>query len=349
MLVAVAAGPGPTLTGRGAGPFSSRRSDDTDAGAPMPSTAPHPLATAAMFTALAGTWGSSFLLMKFGLEGLSPAQVVWSRLVLGAAALLAVTAATRTPLPRDPRLWGHLLVVAVLLCLVPFTLFAWAELHVSSSLASVLNATTPLQTMLVALVALPQERLTAQRAAGLVLGFAGVLAVVALGTGVDGGGAPWGQAACLAATASYGVAFVYLRRFVSGHALPALTVATVQVGLAAAVALLATPLVARPAPHLTVPVVLSMVAHGALGTGVAYVWNTAIVTRWGATNASTVTYLTPVVGVALGVLVLSEPLTWNQPLGGVLVVLGVLVAQGRVRLQHPSLGRGHGIRGARIP
>src|SRR3954468_1161386 len=124
-----------------------------------------------MFAALAATWGASFLFIKVGLEGLTPGQVVWGRLVLGALALLVISAATRTRLPRDPRVWGHLLVVALLLCVLPFSLFAWAELRVSSSLASILNATTPLQTMLVALVALPQERLTRERAVGLALGF----------------------------------------------------------------------------------------------------------------------------------------------------------------------------------
>lgn len=135
-----------------------------------------------MFVALAATWGSSFLLIKIGLEGLTPEQVVWGRLVIGAAALLAISAATRTPLPRDPRLWGHLLVVALLLCVVPFSLFAWAEQHVSSGVASVLNATTPLMTMLVSLVALKQERLSRERITGLLLGFVGVLIVVGVGT-----------------------------------------------------------------------------------------------------------------------------------------------------------------------
>jgi drug/metabolite transporter (DMT)-like permease len=296
-------------------------------------TTPSPrrsMATAALFAALALTWGSSFLFIKVGLEGLTAAQVVWARLVLGAGALLAMTAVTRAPLPKDPRLWGHLAVVALLLCVLPFSLFAWAELRVPSGVASILNATTPLQTMLVALVALPEERLTRERTLGLLLGFAGVLTVLGVWRGV-GGGSLAGQAACLAATASYGVAFVYLRRFVAGRGLPALTVATVQVGLGATALLAATPWVARPAPHLTQRVVVSMVLLGVAGTGLAYVWNTAIVTRWGATNASTVTYLTPLVGVVLGVLVLGERATWNQPVGALVVIGGVLVAQGRLR------------------
>lgn len=81
---------------------------------------------------------------------------------------------------------------------------------------------------------------------------------------------------------------------------------------------------------LTWRIVLAVAALGAVGTGLAYVWNTNIVDGWGATNASTVTYLTPVVGVTLGVLLLSETLTWNQPLGGLIVVLGIAISQDRI-------------------
>lgn len=282
-----------------------------------------------MFIALAATWGASFLFIKIGLEGLAPGQVVWGRLVLGALALLVMTAITRTPLPRDPRLWGHLLVVALLLCVLPFSLFAWAEQHVSSGVASILNATTPLMTMVVALAALPQERLTRSRMTGLLLGFAGVLVVLG-GWDLRGGGTLAGELACLGATASYGVAFVYLRRFVAGRGVPALASATVQVLLGAAVMVLATPVIARPAPVLTGRVLGAVALLGVAGTGLAYVWNTAIVNRWGATNASTVTYLTPLVGVVLGVVVLGENASWNLPVSALVVITGVLVAQDRL-------------------
>ncbi len=288
------------------------------------------LGTVAMFVALAVTWGASFLFIKVGLEGLTPAQVVWGRLVLGALALSLISAVTRSPLPREPRLWAHLFVVALLLCVLPFSLFAWAEQHVSSGVASILNATTPLMTVLVGLAALPQERLSRARLAGLLLGFAGVLLVLGVGDGAAGGELR-GKMACLGATASYGLAFVYLRRFVAVRGLPALTAATVQVLLGAAVMVLATPLIARPAPVLTARVVVAIALLGVAGTGIAYVWNTAIVNRWGATNASTVTYLTPLVGVVLGVLVLGESASWNLPLGALVVVTGVVVAQGRLQ------------------
>ncbi|WP_308017992.1 DMT family transporter [Streptomyces griseus] len=281
------------------------------------------------FLMLALAWGSSFLFIKIGLEGLSPSQMVLGRMLTGAAALLAVTAVTRQGLPRDPVVWGHLAVVSMLLCVVPFSLFTWAELYVSSGLASIYNATTPLMTLLVASVALPEERLNRSKLAGMVMGFAGAVVVLGPWSGFSGGEGP-AQAACLLATLCYGLAFVYIRRFVSPRGLPALPVATVQVGLGAAVMLLLAPFTATAPVHLSLPVVLSVTALGVASTGLAYLWNTNIVSAWGATNASTVTYLTPAVGVTLGIAVLGEAISWNQPVGALIVIAGIALSQGRV-------------------
>ncbi len=277
---------------------------------------------------LALTWGSSFFFVHLALGGLSPAQVVLARLVLGAVALLLLCALTRQRLPRPGRAWGHLLVVALFLCVLPFLLFAWAQQWLPSSVASILNATTPLMTTLVTLMALRTERPGAAQLGGLLLGFAGVALVLAPWQG-SGGTHPGAALACLAATASYGVGMVYLRRFVSPLGLRPLPTAAVQVSLAAALLLLASPVLARGPVTLTAGVVLSALALGVLGTGLAYAWNAAIVAAWGATAASTVTYAAPLVGVALGVLVLHEPLGWHQPLGALVVIAGILVSQGR--------------------
>lgn len=281
------------------------------------------------FLVLALTWGASFLFIKVGLEGFSPAQVVLGRLVAGAAALLVVVAVTRQRLPRAAAVWGHLAVVAVLLCVVPFLLFAWAELHVSSGFASICNATTPLMTTMVAWAALPGERPDRVRLAGLIAGFAGVVVVLGPRRGLAGGGGA-AQAACLLATFSYGLAFVYLRRYVSPRGLSALQVAAVQVGLGAVIMLLAAPFVAASPVHPSWRAVLGVAVLGVAGTGLAYVWNTNVVAAWGATRASTVTYLTPVVGVVLGVVVLGEAVSWNEPVGALIVVAGIAVSQGRV-------------------
>jgi len=284
---------------------------------------------AAQYGALAVTWGASFLFIKVGLEGLSPGQVVLARLVTGAVTLAVASAVRRSRLPRDLAAWAHLAVVAVLLCDVPFLLFAWAEQHIPSSLASIYNAATPLMTALWGLAVLPGERPTRARTAGLITGFAGVVLVLG----------PWrlasrgqtlAQLACLAAAACYGAGFTYLRRNVSPRGIGALPAATLQVALAAGIAIILAPWTATARVRPSPAVIGSVLALGAFGTGIAYIWNTRVVASWGATIASTVTYVIPVVGVILGVLVLSETLTWNEPAGAAIVILGILTAQNRL-------------------
>lgn len=283
------------------------------------------------FLLLALTWGASFLFVAIALDGLSPAQVVLGRLVTGSVVLAAICLIGRHRLPPFGRVWGHLFVVSLLLCVIPFLLFAWAQQDISSGLASIYNATTPLMTMLISLTALREERPTTARTVGIAVGFLGVMVVLGPWSGV-GSGIALAQLACLGATASYGAAFVYLRRFVSPRGYAAIPVATVQVGLGAVVMLALAPAVAVAPVSLTAPVVWSVLALGALGTGLAYVWNTNVVGAWGATNASTVTYLTPVVGVALGVMILAEQVSWNEPVGAVIVILGIAITQGRIRV-----------------
>ncbi|MFB9687343.1 DMT family transporter [Amycolatopsis plumensis] len=289
------------------------------------------------FALLAVVWGASFLFIKVGLGGLSPGQVALARVGLGALALAVLLLVRRRPLPRDPVLWGHLAVVSVLLCVVPFLLFSWAEQYISSGLASIFNATTPLVTMLLAAAALPEERFTPPRVLGLLLGFAGVLTIVGVWHGIDVSHQLTAQLACLGATTCYGACFVYLRRFVSPRGTDPVVVAFGQTASATVILGLLTPVIAATPVRLDVPVVASMLALGVFGTGVAYAWNTRIIAAWGAANASAVTYLTPVVGVLLGVLVLGEPVSWNQPAGALLVIAGILAAHGRLRLRKTKL------------
>src|SRR6266545_1963853 len=250
------------------------------------------------FGALGLIWGSSFLFIKVAVEQLPPAYLALARVALGAVALLLVVLGTRDRLPREPRLWGHLAVIALLANAAPFMLFAYAEQRVSSVLAGIWNGVTPLTTLLVTLVALPEERPTRQRLAGLALGFAGVLVVLGAWRGVGSASLP-GQ----------------------------LMVATVQLAIIA-------PLVAGPPPapwHLSAAVAGSIGALGVLGTGLAFALNFHVVRVAGATTAATVTYLPPVVATIAGVAVLHERLTWNQPVGAVVVLAGVALSQGALK------------------
>ena len=189
---------------------------------------PHRGPIAVRFVLLALAWGASFLLIKVGDGGLSPAQVVFARLGFGALTLAVVLAVTRTALPRGWRTWGHLAVLAITLCVVPFLLFAVAEQYVSSGLASILNATTPLMTMLVTALALRTEKLTAARVSGLLLGFLGVVTLTGPWQSGAGGSLP-AELACLGATLCYGIGFTYLRRFITPLGLSPVSVGFGQV------------------------------------------------------------------------------------------------------------------------
>src|SRR5262245_42258415 len=222
------------------------------------------------FAALALIWGSSFVFIKVAVGEVAPAYVALSRVALGALTLVVVLLVTRDRLPRDARLWGHLVVVATLANLIPFTLFGYAEDgRVSSVLAGIWNATTPLVTLVVTIAVFPAEKATRERVLGLLLGFAGVLTVLGVWRGV-GGASLVGQLMCFGAAVCYGLMFPYVRRFVAHRSESGTSIAAAQTLIATAQLAIVAPLLAgAPADplHLRWTVVGSLLALGALGTG----------------------------------------------------------------------------------
>lgn len=301
----------------------------------------HPVRWLPGFVLLSAIWGSSFLFIKVGVEQLHPLYVALGRVCIGALTLLAVLAVLGDRLPRDRRLWGHLVVVSAIGVALPFTLFGYGEERVSSVLAGIWNAVTPLVVLPVAVLAFRTERMTAQRSVGLLLGFLGVLVVLGVWEGV-GGVQLTGQLMCFAAAACYGVAIPYMRRFVAGRAESGVSISAAQLLVSTAQIGLVAPLVAGapPAPgQLSATVIASVAALGALGSGLAFVIHLRNIKLIGATGASTVTYVIPVFAVLIGVVVLGERLSWYQPVGAVFVLLGVAVSQGLLRLRRPATGR----------
>ena len=282
-------------------------------------------------------WGSSFLFMKIALGGVSFGQIAWTRLVLGGLTLGLIVLVTRPRikngpvLPREGVVWLHFLVIAISGCVIPHLLFAWAEQYVSSSLASIYNAVTPIMTAIMATLAFRVEALVRAQVAGIVLGIAGVVVIIGPWQYSSLTGDLWGQLACLGAATCYGFTFGYTRRFLSGRPIAGSTFAFLNIGTAGVIMLVLTPVLAWSPVALTAPIVVCLLALGALGTGLAYIWNINVLRAWGPTNASTVTYVTPVVGVVLGVLVLAETFSWHEPLGAVLVLVGILLTQKRLR------------------
>jgi drug/metabolite transporter (DMT)-like permease len=295
---------------------------------------------ALQFIGMGVIWGSSFLFMKVALDGVSFFQVAWARLVLGGLTLgIIALLVLRQRLPRERIIWAHFGVIAFTNCVIPHLAFAWAEQYVSSGLASIYNAVTPIMTALFATLAFRVEKLTGSQVFGIAVGIFGVVMIIG----------PWGysaftdnlagQFACLLAAFCYGFSYSYQRKFLSHRPIPGATFAFLNIGIAGAIMLVLTPVIAWTPVQLTPTIVASLLALGILGTGLAYIWNINVLRAWGPTAASTVTYVTPVVGVALGVFVLHEVLSWNEPLGAVLVLVGILFAQKRIRLRRAQGGR----------
>ena len=288
------------------------------------------------FIALAAIWGASFLFIKVAIEDLAPIYVAFGRCAIGAVFLLAAVAIRHELLPRDRTLLLHLVVSALLLNSMPFALFAYGEQHASSVLAGIWNATTPLFAVVVAFFALHDERPTPSRLAGLLIGFLGVMVVLGPWHGL-GGSATAGQLMFAGAAACYGAGFVYTRRFITKDGTSDLALAAAQITFGTLQLAVLLPFVAAPTLTLGAETIMSLLALGALGSGVAYVLNFQIIRQAGATTASTVTYLIPLFSTVLGVLVLSESVSWNQPIGALVVLGGIAIAQGRLR-PRPVMG-----------
>jgi drug/metabolite transporter (DMT)-like permease len=275
-------------------------------------------------------WGFSFLLIKVGTGGFAPFQVTFGRLVFGTAVLAAAMAVRRERLPRGARTGGHLTVAAFLLNALPFSLFAYAELTIPSTLAGICNATSPLWGMALSLVALSEDRPTRVRVAGLGLGFLGVLTVLGAWQGFDGLDAT-GTALALLGSLSYPVGWIYVRRTLAGTGHSHLSMTGAQLLLATVQLAVVTPLFTTPPTGLPVVPLLAVAALGALGTGLAVLLQYGLVAEVGPTTAQMVTYFIPVIATAAGVAVLGESLSWSTPVGAVIVLVGAALTQVRPR------------------
>jgi drug/metabolite transporter (DMT)-like permease len=280
------------------------------------------------------TWGLSFLFIKQGLHFLTPVGVAFGRCSLGAVTLIIISKVRKVELPKDPKIWAHLLVVALLLNVIPGILFALAETKVTSILAGIINAVTPLMTVLAILLIGRDEKPKSSQLIGLAIGFAGVAAVMGIWRGF--GDNPIGSVLLLLlAVSCYGFSFPYSRRFVLPYKLQPTEMATVQL-ICAATVLLPGYLIDGIAKDEYRPIpLLSMLALGVFGSGFAYIWNFQIIKEAGSAIASSVTYVTPVVAVVAGIIFLGESLTWYEPVGALIVLLGAAIAQERIKLSRP--------------
>ena len=277
-------------------------------------------------------WGCSFIFIKLGLEFLTPFGVAFVRCALGALTLLLIAKWRGYSLPKDPMVRFHLWVVAVLLNVIPGIFYAWAETVVTSVLAGIINAVTPLMTLLAIMAVNRQEKPKAFQIIGLFIGFLGVLTVLGVWNGL-GDNPFWAIVVLMSAVTCYGISFPYTRRFVMPHGLKSESIVSMQL-LLAAVTLLPFFLFNGVERYEYMPgPLLAMLALGVFGSGLAYLWNFKVMELAGSAIASSVTYLTPVVAIIVGIIFLGEKVTWYEPVGGLIVLLGAAIAQERISLR----------------
>ena len=273
-------------------------------------------------------WGGSFFFVEIALEGLPVLTIVWCRVALAAVFLRVALAFSGIDIPRGRAVWAALFVMGFLNNAVPFTLFVLAQGQISGSLAAILNATTPLFTVMVAHIATQDERAGRAKVIGLILGFSGVVVMMAGRATAD---AFWAQLLCLGAAMSYAFAGVWGRRFRRMGVAPLAT----AFGQVTASTLLIAPvwlLVDRPwtidMPGLRP--IMAILGIAALSTALAYLIFFRLLASAGATNLSLVTFLIPVSATFLGALFLGESLLPQHIAGFGLICLGLLAIDGRV-------------------
>ena len=291
------------------------------------------------FALLGLVWGSSFLWIKIavGNNGLpflgipipagevvfGPFLLVTFRLLFGLLGLLVIAAFQRPALPRDPKIWLAFLFMGFFNTALPFVLISWGETKINSSLASILNGTVPLFTIIIAHFWLHDEKITWPRIAGLVVGFIGVVVLVSRDLGPEGLiGNIWGQLAVIGASLSYATAITFSRKYLRGQ--PPILQAMLVLLFADAMMWIATPIFESPIQFPRLPLLwFAVLWLGLLGSCAAYLMFFYLINAWGPTRASLVTYIFPVIGLFLGILFLRETADWRLLVGSALVVGGI--------------------------
>jgi drug/metabolite transporter (DMT)-like permease len=278
------------------------------------------------FIVCAVSWGSSFLFIHVALESFTPAEVGFCRVFVGAIVLGGMLLVMRHRPHFTWRQWGSVALVALGLSVVPFVLIPIAQQHITSILASLLNATTPLWTALFVAVLIPHEKASRVQVLGLVIGAFGI--AVLLGAWNVNELPLLGAVLMLAATACYGIGSTISRVLLS-------SIKETPTGLSGA-QMVASSIMLAPVAFISAPehrepvqsqAVWALLALGFFGTSFAYALFYQVVRKAGATTAASVTYVVPIIATFLGIVVLKETLSWYEPVGAAIVLAGVWLAQ----------------------
>jgi len=285
----------------------------------------------AMLIVLSILWGGSFFFVEIAIRELPTFTVVVSRVVLASIILIIVMRFMGLKMPRDPMIWLAFGLMGAMNNVIPFCLIAWGQIHIASGIASILNATTPLFTVVVANFMTSDEKMTIAKMIGVILGLIGVVIMVGADVLSDVGFNLIAQVAVLVAALSYAFAGIFGRRFKHMNVSPVAT-ATGQV-TASSLMLIPVMLFVDQPWTLAMPsfsAIGALVAVAALSTALAYILYFRILATAGATNLLLVTFLIPVSAIVLGVFILGETLEAKHYIGIVLISLGLAAIDGRL-------------------
>ena len=274
-------------------------------------------------------WGTSYAFIKLGVQTLPTFTLIAARLLIGFVLLAIVVAVAREPLPRNPRVYGNLLIMAVINIVIPFTLITSAERSVDSAIAAIINGAVPLVVILLAALTFPDEPITLNRLVGLLVGYAGVVVIVYPGLATSTGGQISGELALIGSTISYGIGAVFARAKMRG--LRPMIPAVFQVGFAFVIITVLAFLNERPLDVTwNLDAVIAVVWLGILGSGVAYLLNFRLLSRIGATRTSILAYFLPIVGIVSGAIMFGETIDLYVVIGTAMVIGGVALVNSRM-------------------
>lgn len=287
---------------------------------------------------LALMWGTSYAFIKLGVQTLPTFTLIATRLLIGFVFLATVVAIARQPLPRNPRIYVHLLVMAVVNIVIPFTLITTAERSVPSAIAAIINGAVPLVVILLAALVLNDEPITLGRLIGLLVGYAGVIVIVSPGLATSTGSEISGELALVGSTISYGVGAVYARRTMRG--LRPMIPAVFQVGFAFVIVSALALVNERPfAVAWNGDALVAVAWLGVFGSGAAYLLNFRLLARVGATRTSILAYFLPVIGIISGAIMFNEHIEPTVLFGTAMVLAGIALVNGKY-LERRLYGRG---------
>ncbi|NOT05880.1 MAG: DMT family transporter [Anaerolineales bacterium] len=277
-----------------------------------------------IFITLGIIWSSSFLWIKIAIEEMGPITLVAYRVLFGLLFGIAVILIQREKMPRTFKEWTPLLILGLTNVAIPFFLISWGEKTIDSGVASILDATVPLFTIVVAHFLLHDDKMTVQKVVGLLIGFAGVVVLMSKDIGVSTGSI-LGQGAVILASAFYAGSSIYARKFTEDT--PGIFRSMGPLVSATAVMWIASFFFEAPVKVPDQSIIwIALLWLGILGSGVAFVMVFYLIHEIGPTRTTMVTYLFPLGGVTLGVLFLHETLTWEIVAGAVLILASLVVA-----------------------